>query len=116
MQQKVRLWLPFPPSVNGLFAGKSRRYKSEAYEAWIFQAKRSLCQQHFIRIETPVSVSYRFGRPNKRKRDIDNLFKAPNDLLVSCGVIADDSLIHRISGEWGDITGCVVLVEPFNGK
>ncbi len=52
--------------------------------------------------KTPVSVSYRFGQPNKKRRDLDNLLKAPNDLLVEHGIIEDDSLIHRISAEWGD--------------
>jgi hypothetical protein len=30
----VSFTLPFPPSVNGLFSGKARRYASPAYKAW----------------------------------------------------------------------------------
>lgn len=61
-------------------------------------------------LKSPVSVSYKFGQPDKKRRDIDNLFKAPNDLLVAHGIIADDSLIHRISGEWADIGGVEVEI------
>lgn len=106
----LKLWLPFPPSLNSLFPGKVRRHKSERYEAWILEAKRAVCQQHFTQFTQPVSIAYKFGAPNKKKRDIDNLFKAPNDLLVSVGAIADDSLIHKISGEWADISGCEVEI------
>lgn len=110
----LRLWLPFPPSVNGLFAGKSRRYKSDKYEAWIKEAGRAVIQQNVMaKFNKPVAVAYRFGKPDKRKRDLDNLFKGPNDFLVALGIIEDDSLIHQLSGEWGDIVGCVVLIEDF---
>ncbi len=104
------VWIPFPPSLNSLFPGKSRRHKSEKYEAWIYEAKRALAQQSFTQFTKPVSISYKFGKPDNRKRDIDNLFKAPNDLLVACGMLKDDSLVHKISGEWADIDGCEVEV------
>lgn len=106
----ISLYLPFSPSLNSLFPGKGRRHKSEKYEAWIIEAKRALSQQHFTCFNKPVSISYKFGKPDARKRDIDNLFKAPNDLLVACGAIKDDSLIHRISGEWADIEGVEVEI------
>ena len=77
------------------------------------EAKRALSQQHFTQFNSPVSVAYKFGAPDKKRRDIDNLFKGPNDLLVSVGAIVDDSLIHRISGEWADIQGCEVSISEF---
>lgn len=107
----VCLWLPFPPSLNSLFPGKAKRHKSERYEAWIKEAGQALMQQDKGRgFRIPVSVSYKFGQPDKRKRDLDNLFKAPNDLLVAHGIIEDDSLIHKISGEWADIGGIEVEI------
>lgn len=109
----ITLWLPFPPSLNSLFPGKVRRHKSKQYETWIIEAKRALSQQHFTCFDKPVSISYKFGRPDKRTRDLDNFFKAPNDLLVACGVIKDDSLIYKIGGEWADITGVEVDIAPF---
>lgn len=107
----ISLWLPFPPSLNSLYPGKVRRHKSKKYEQWIYEAKRGLAQQHFICFHMPVGISYKFGRPDKRKRDLDNLFKACNDLLVDVKAISDDSIIHRISGEWADIDGCCVTIQ-----
>ncbi len=109
-QDMTTIWLSFPPSLNSLFPGKVRRFKSKKYEEWIKENIQLLKSQTYDIINEPVSVSYRFGRPDKRKRDLDNLFKAPNDLLVSQGVISDDSLIHKISGEWADITGCEITI------
>lgn len=109
--RQITLLLPYPPSVNSLFPGKQRRYKSKAYEAWIREARSMLMQQDCsVTFDKPVEVEYRFGKPDKRKRDLDNIFKGPNDFLVSSGIIADDSLIHRISGEWADIEGCEVTI------
>lgn len=97
----ISLWLPFPPSLNSLYPGTVRRHKSKAYEAWIIEAKQALQQQDKgAGFNVPVSISYEFGQPDKKRRDLDNLFKAPNDFLVSQGVIVDDSLIHRISAQW----------------
>lgn len=106
-----KILMPFPPSLNSLFPGKQRRHKSKAYEAWIREAGYMLLNQKHDRFDCPISVSYFFGRPDKRKRDLDNLFKAPNDFLVSSGVIADDSLIHRICGEWADVEGCLAVIK-----
>lgn len=106
-----KILMPFPPSLNSLFPGKQRRHKSKAYEAWIREAGYMLLSQKHDRFDCPISVHYFFGRPDKRKRDLDNLFKAPNDFLVSSGVIADDSLIHRICGEWADVEGCLAVIK-----
>ncbi len=111
MTSELMLVLPFPPSLNSLFPGKQRRHKSKAYEAWIREAGYMLLNQRLGKFDRPISVHYYFGRPDKRKRDLDNLFKAPNDFLVSSGIIADDSLIHRICGEWGKDEGCIVLIK-----
>ena len=109
----IKLWLPFPPTLNTLFPGKVRRFKSEKYEKWIKESGQLLNTQPKEYFTSPVSIFYRFGRPDKRKRDLDNLFKAPNDLIVSHGIILDDSLIHKISGEWADITGCEITIDLF---
>lgn len=106
----IKLWLPFPPSLNSLYPGKIRRHKSKKYETWIAEAKRALAQQHFIMFNVPVHLHYKFGKPDKRQRDLANLEKAPSDLLVSCGILRDDSLIHRLVMEWADIKGCEVEI------
>ena len=103
----MKLWLPFPISVNRLYPGRIKRHKSKEYVEWIREAGQILRTQPCSRqsFHEPVSITYKFGQPDKRRRDIDNLFKCCNDLLVAAAILRDDSLIHRISGEWADITG-----------
>lgn len=109
----IELHVPLPPSLNQLYPGKVRRHKSDKYKAWIRDATLMLNQQHIEKFNVPVSISYAFGKPDNRRRDLDNLFKACNDLLVSYGIIEDDSLIHHISGMWLPIEGADVRIVPF---
>ena len=47
--------------------------------------------QHPRKIQGPVAISIAAGRPDQRKRDLDNIAtKAVLDLLVAHGVIEDD--------------------------
>jgi Holliday junction resolvase RusA-like endonuclease len=48
----------------------------------------------------PVRVSYAVGRPDNRKRDLDNMLKALNDALTKNHIIADDSLIYDLNIKW----------------
>ena len=63
-----------------------------------------------VPFSSPVQVTYKIGRPDKRVRDLANLEKALSDFLVSCGILADDSLIHRLIMEWADIEGVDVEI------
>lgn len=56
------------------------------------------------------------GRPDKRRRDLGNCEKAPVDMLVTYGVLKDDSLIERLTLQWdSEVTGCVVEIEAIDG-
>jgi crossover junction endodeoxyribonuclease RusA len=95
--------LPMPPSVNALtfnIPGKGRG-KTEVYKAWILEAGLRLNLQRPKRMAGLVRLSIKAIRPNKRRRrDLGNLEKAVSDLLVSHGVIDDDSLIEEINIKW----------------
>lgn len=85
----MRIEVPAPPSTNQIYSG--RRFKTEAYKAWIRSAAWT------VKLQSPTSMPP--GRlrvlieaPLGARRDIENL-KAVSDLLVSLGIIADDSLI-----------------------
>ena len=41
-------------------------------------------------------------RPDRRKRDLDNVIKALSDVLVSAKIIADDHYCIEFSMAWGD--------------
>lgn len=112
MSDYACLVLPFPPTTNNLFAGKTRRFKSRRYKEWSDEAGRAIAAQNPPGFACPVAVTYSYGRPDKRRRDIGNLEKAVSDSLVDTGVLADDSLIEKLTLQWcEDVTGCRVEIE-----
>jgi len=65
------------------------------------------------KITGPYKLSLLAVRPDKRRRDLDNLLKATSDLLSGLGVITDDSECTELSAKWiptGD--GVTVCIEP----
>ena len=112
----VSFTLPFPPSVNGLFSGKARRYASPAYKAW-----KAAARQHVPGglIAGPYSLDLVFDRPDRRARDLGNLEKAVSDLIVERGLVIDDSCCQRITLSWSDAPPqreavVTVTVQPFS--
>ena len=51
-----------------------------------------------------------FERPDKRRRDLDGLAKAPLDLLVTLGIIENDYLAQRITLAWSGTVGGLVHI------
>jgi crossover junction endodeoxyribonuclease RusA len=102
----INLYLPWPPSVNALYSGMRRRYKSARYQKWEIEAANSLRMQKWSPLAAlPLQIKYVFGRPDKRRRDLANYLKPIDDLLVHQNVIIDDSWIHRGIFEWGSVEG-----------
>ena len=96
--------LPWPPSVNTAYGNKSnqRRFKSKCYKTWLEQAPELA---HCGSAEDPVHVLYTFFFPDKRKRDLTNYLKVPEDYLVSQGVLWDDNhtVVGKVTAEFGGI-------------
>jgi Holliday junction resolvase RusA-like endonuclease len=113
----IVLTLPFPPSTNNLFINTSRgRIRSSKYDEWAAEAGWELKRQRPPKVAGPVELVFCFqdGR-DKRKRDVTNLIKAPEDLLVKHGVIeADDNTIVRaVSACWDDtVKGVQISIFP----
>lgn len=113
----IRIELPFPPSLNNLFAnGRKGRFRTPAYDAWFALASTAVKDSHRQRIG-PYSLHIALRRPDKRRRDLGNLEKGISDLLVAHGIVKDDCLAERITLQWdADLPAdCVVLVQPFEG-
>ncbi len=108
--------LPFPPSSNNMFINTSRgRIRSQKYADWATEAGWELTRQRPSKVLGPVNLIFEFqdGR-DKRKRDVTNLIKAPEDLLVKHGIIeADDgSIVRRVEAAWShEVEGVRVTVE-----
>ncbi|WP_127524057.1 RusA family crossover junction endodeoxyribonuclease [Mesorhizobium sp. Z1-4] len=113
MTSAIRYDLPFPPAANNLFfnTGKGRA-KSVRYKQWQKDAGNLINAQGRKRITGPVSIYIGAVKPDKRKRDISNLIKPVEDILVAMGVIEDDSLVERVNAEWMPSgPPCVVIVQ-----
>lgn len=110
------LHLPWPPSVNGLFAGKARRYPSLAYRKWKAAAGWELQAQRPPQISVRVDVAIGLTPPDRRARDADNHVKAVLDLLVAQRVLADDAQEHvrevRVSWAQAERPGATVTITP----
>lgn len=113
--------LPFPPSTNNLFINTSRgRIRSSKYDEWATEAGWELARQRPAKTIGPVSIHFDFqsGR-DKRKRDITNLLKAPEDLLVKFKVIEadDNTIVQSISANWSaEVKGVRVTITPLQGN
>lgn len=104
----MKLILPFPPSVNGywrstsrgtLISERGRKYRINAIAAVYEQLRRRpQAITHDIDIHVILYPS------NRAKRDLDNFLKALFDAVTHAGVWADDSLIKRMTVEWGSVT------------
>jgi Holliday junction resolvase RusA-like endonuclease len=97
----IKLKLPLPPSVNWLYAGKVRRYKSNEYTKWIELAKIEMMKQptYTIHWDSWLEVEYIFHMPiyNKdtsiKKVDCFNYEKALSDFLEDNIVWFEDKKI-----------------------
>ena len=55
------------------------------------------------KIQGPVAITVAAGKPDKRKRDLDNIAsKAFLDLMVAHQVITDDSMVVSLASRWAD--------------
>lgn len=95
--------LPWPPAVNNLYmnVGK-RRVRTARYDAWLNEATIRARLQRPKPVRGDFGVYATFNRPDRRRRDLDGLLKAPLDLLVKLGVIDDDSGAQTITMAWSD--------------
>lgn len=98
----VLVTLPYPPSANRMWRHVGKKVlRSADYEKW-----RTACTA-IILAETrgkgivgPYAMALSIGRPDRRRRDIDNLIKPVGDALVLAGAVVDDSDCQRIEAAW----------------
>jgi crossover junction endodeoxyribonuclease RusA len=87
--------------------------KTDAYTAWLTLAASEARKQKPAAINGPYHLSLRMVRPDKRRRDLDNLIKPTSDLLVCIGVIEDDCHCEMLTARWVTAgEGLYVRVQP----
>jgi len=107
--------LPFPPSVNNLFShnkSSGKRFVSDRYKQWRTEAGWALRSQNPQPMTGRVRITIIAIKPDKKRRDIDNIAKAPVDLLVEHSVIEDDSCVDLQTVAWSssNLSGISVTV------
>lgn len=110
----ITIALPYPPATNNLFrnAPGKGRVPTERYKTWRRVAETEIMAQRVQwpekKLAGPVAAIITLQRKDNRKRDLDNLCKAPLDTLTRMGVLADDSQVHCLTVQWGEVEGCRV--------
>lgn len=109
----LNITLPWPPSVNTywrtvngrmLISADGRAYRTAVMNQIMLQRK----QMHF---DGPLRLTIEAHRPDNRRRDLDNLFKATLDALAHAGVYEDDSQIKDLRIYWADTIGGMLKVQ-----
>ena len=107
----IEITLPWPPSVNTywrtfrgrmIISAKGREYREAV--------GRLLVESNFEKCVGKVKVDIVAYRPDNRRRDLDNLLKAPLDVLTHAKVWEDDSLISDLRIRWSDEIGGMLKV------
>ena len=108
----IEITLPWPPSVNTywrnfdgrmIISAKGREYRETVGDQMTVQKM----VRHFA---GPLRVVIEAWRPDKRRRDLDNLLKAILDGLAHAGVYEDDSQIVDLRIYWApDIGGMLKI-------
>jgi Holliday junction resolvase RusA-like endonuclease len=111
----VEVDLPFPPSVNNLFAnGSSGRYITQQYKDWRTSAGWKLKIDRTPRLPGPVKITLTYEE-RRGRRDLDNLLKPVLDLLVEHKIIDGDhrTVVREIAASWSaKVQGVRVTVSP----
>jgi crossover junction endodeoxyribonuclease RusA len=108
----IEITLPWPPTVNTywrnvngrtIISAKGREYRKAV-------ADQVLIQRAAKHIDYAVKVEIKAFRPDRRRRDLDNLLKALLDSMTYAGVMQDDALIEDLRVYWADEVGGMVKV------
>lgn len=76
-------------------------YRSAEYMGWLSKCELIIKSANIEPVKGKYKLWVRAVRPDKRRRDIDNIgSKAINDLLQKVGIVEDDCLCESVLSEW----------------
>ena len=113
-ERTLNVRLPsIPPPLSACFKNARRhgRVKTKRYKEWIAGALPHLVGAPMI--QGRIVVNYSYERIDRRRRDLGNLEKATSDILVTAGIIEDDSLIEKMTLAWGPGSGVEIKVREW---
>lgn len=109
----IEMTLPWPPSVNTywrnfdgrmIISARGREYRETVGDQMTLQKM----VKHF---KGQLKVEIEAFRPDKRRRDLDNLLKATLDGLAHAGVYEDDSQIVDLRIYWAKEIGGMLKIK-----
>jgi len=101
----IRLTLPMPPTGNHMFTVvRGRKIMGANYRKWRVLAEAEIHRQMQgqQRLTGPYRLSLKFDRASRAERDLSNYIKGPEDAVVLCNVVRDDSDCVALYAEWSD--------------
>ena len=109
----IEFTLPWPPSVNRYWRTyQGRMLISEEGRAYRLRVEAQVFVQRARKnLKGALKVEIEAWRPDKRKRDLDNLLKATLDAMSHAGVYADDSQITDLRIYWAENIGGMLKVK-----
>lgn len=113
-REAISLRLPFPISVNAMFANsRTGRDATEQYRVWKREGGNMVVQAGRPHLSGPVEITMTFeDKPGRR--DLDNLAKGVCDILVSMRVIDGDhsAIVRKLTLAWGTEKGALIRIVP----
>ena len=113
MRQRVELVLPYPPSVNHYYknAGFGRKILGERGRDYRKAVKLLVLKQRILGgnkgVELPliceVKATVKVYPPDRKRRDLDNVFKCLFDSLTKAEVYADDRQVKHIDAKMCEV-------------
>jgi crossover junction endodeoxyribonuclease RusA len=103
----MKITLPYPPALNSLYRSSGKHWyiskKAKLYKESDYYLVRNVIglKSPYFAVE-PLSLKVYIYPPDKRKRDIDGIFKALLDSLTKAELYTDDSQIKRLYAEMRD--------------
>jgi len=108
----IKLKLSYPPTANHIWkSGGGRVYRSARYVSW----QKTAMAEAIAQKPKPVAGAYHLNitayRPDKRKRDVDNLIKVVSDFAQRAGLVEGDHLAQSVSARWAESEGDGIELE-----
>ncbi|MBB9905533.1 RusA family crossover junction endodeoxyribonuclease [Escherichia coli] len=100
---RIEFVLPYPPTVNTYWRRHGNTYFiSEAGKRYRRDVALIVCQQRLkLNLSGRLAIKIIAEPPDKRRRDLDNILKAPLDALTHAGLLDDEQFdeINIVRGQ-----------------
>ncbi|EFB7598585.1 RusA family crossover junction endodeoxyribonuclease [Escherichia coli] len=99
MTERIEFVLPYPPTANTYWRRHGNTYFiSEAGKRYCRDVALVVSQQRLkLNLSEKLAIRIIVEPPDKRRRDLDNLLKAPLDALTHAGLLIDDEQFDGIN-------------------